>query len=277
MQLTPVLSAHWDEPDSFTIAGYERHEGYQALRSCLTRHPDELIQLVKDSGLRGRGGRRLPDRHEVGLHPAGRRQAALPGRQRRRVRAGHVQGHPVHDGQPARAGRGRRHRVVRDPLQPRVHLRPRRGGPRHPPGAGGRRPRPTPPATSARTSSAPATTSTSRCTPAPAPTSAARRPRCSTRSRACAASRGCARRSRPSPASTPARRWSTTSSRSRASRRSSATAPTGSRAWAPRSPPASRSTRCPATSPAPASTRPRSASPCASCSSSPAACARATS
>ena len=44
----------------------------------------------------------------------------------------------------------------------------------------------------------------SSCTPAPAPTSAARRPRCSTRSRAAAASRGCARRSPPSPASTPA-------------------------------------------------------------------------
>ena len=44
----------------------------------------------------------------MGLHPAGRRQAALPRRQRRRVRAGHLQGHPADDGQPARAGRGRR-------------------------------------------------------------------------------------------------------------------------------------------------------------------------
>ena len=44
---------------------------------------------------------------------------------------------------------------------------------------------------------APATTSRSSCTPAPARTSAARRRRCSTRSRAAAASRGCARRSRP--------------------------------------------------------------------------------
>ena len=60
-----------------------------------------------------------------------------------------------------------------------------------PPAAARGRRRPTPPATSARTSSAPASTSRSSCTPAPAPTSAARRPRCSTRSRAAAASRGC--------------------------------------------------------------------------------------
>ena len=41
MELTPVLSASWDEADSFTIAGYERHDGYQALRNALGRHPDE--------------------------------------------------------------------------------------------------------------------------------------------------------------------------------------------------------------------------------------------
>ena len=46
MQLTPVLSAHGDEADSYTIAGYERHDGYQALRSALQRHPDEIIQVV---------------------------------------------------------------------------------------------------------------------------------------------------------------------------------------------------------------------------------------
>ncbi len=84
-------------------------------------------------------------------------------------------------------------------------------------------------ATSAPTSSARASTSTWSCTPAPAPTSAVRRPRCWTRWRAAAASRGCGRRSPRSPACTPARRWSTTSSRSPACRRSCAAAPTGSR------------------------------------------------
>ena len=84
-----------------------------------------------------------------------------------------------------------------------------------------------------------------------APTSAARRPRCSTRWRAGAASPGCGHRSPRSPASTPARRWSTTSSPSPACPPSCAAASTGSSRWARRSRPGSRCTRCPATSPRP--------------------------
>ncbi|NBO45752.1 MAG: hypothetical protein EBU85_01825, partial [Actinobacteria bacterium] len=49
--LTPVLSAHWDEPDSFTIAGYRRHGGYTAVAKAFATDPDSVIATVKDSGL----------------------------------------------------------------------------------------------------------------------------------------------------------------------------------------------------------------------------------
>ena len=58
--------------------------------------------------------RRLSDGDEVVVHEAGRRQAALPELQRRRVRAGHLQGSRDHALDAARARRGMRDRRLRD-------------------------------------------------------------------------------------------------------------------------------------------------------------------
>jgi NADH-quinone oxidoreductase subunit F len=60
MTLVPVLSRHWDEPQSWTLANYRRQGGYQALRKALSMTPAEVITVVKDSGLRGRGGAGFP-------------------------------------------------------------------------------------------------------------------------------------------------------------------------------------------------------------------------
>jgi len=69
--LTPVLSRYWDEPASWTLDCYRRHDGYQALDKALDMSPDEVIGFVKDSGLRGRGGAGFPTGQKWSFIPQG--------------------------------------------------------------------------------------------------------------------------------------------------------------------------------------------------------------
>jgi NADH-quinone oxidoreductase subunit F len=69
--LTPALTAHWDEADSFSLAAYRRDGGYEALPLALALEPDAVIQTLKDSVLRGRGGAGFPTGLKWGFIPQG--------------------------------------------------------------------------------------------------------------------------------------------------------------------------------------------------------------
>ena len=69
--------------ESWTLATYEAHDGYQAWRRILKGEmsAEEVIEEVKASGLRGRGGAGFPDRAQMEFHAEGFRRPEVPGRQ----------------------------------------------------------------------------------------------------------------------------------------------------------------------------------------------------
>ena len=58
--LTPVLTDIWDAEKAWTLKTYEAHGGYQALDKALGMEPTAIVEEVKSSGLRGRGGAGFP-------------------------------------------------------------------------------------------------------------------------------------------------------------------------------------------------------------------------
>jgi NADH-quinone oxidoreductase subunit F len=58
--MEPVLTSNWKVERSYTLDVYERRGGYAALRKALQMTPDAIVDEVKRSNLRGRGGAGFP-------------------------------------------------------------------------------------------------------------------------------------------------------------------------------------------------------------------------
>ncbi len=171
-----------------------RRGGYQALKKALGMTPDAVVEAVKASGLRGRGGAGFPCGMKWQFVDKKSPKPKYICCNADESEPGTFKDHVLMERNPHLRVRGLPDRLPRDRREGGLHLHPRRVPPRADWCSRPNSRRPARPATSARTSSAPGSTARSTSIAAPAPTKPARRRRSSNRSRASARSRASSRR-----------------------------------------------------------------------------------
>ncbi|GIU97332.1 MAG: NADH-quinone oxidoreductase, F subunit NuoF [Actinomycetota bacterium] len=63
------LTRHWGDPEVVGLDGYLARGGYEGLRRAVSMTPEEIVEAVKASGLRGRGGAGFPTGMKWGFVP----------------------------------------------------------------------------------------------------------------------------------------------------------------------------------------------------------------
>ena len=58
--LTPALTRNWDTPESWTLRAALANGAYEGLKKANAMEPADITQMVKDAGIRGRGGAGFP-------------------------------------------------------------------------------------------------------------------------------------------------------------------------------------------------------------------------
>ena len=56
----PIISKYFGDPEARTLKGWKVRGGYKALKKALDMSPEDVVEIVKASGLRGRGGAGFP-------------------------------------------------------------------------------------------------------------------------------------------------------------------------------------------------------------------------
>ncbi|RME22706.1 MAG: NADH oxidoreductase (quinone) subunit F [Deltaproteobacteria bacterium] len=73
-----ILTRRWGLEGSHTLAVARKHGAYESLRKALTMEPSAITQVVKDSGLRGRGGAGFPTGVKWGFVPPPEKRGDKP-------------------------------------------------------------------------------------------------------------------------------------------------------------------------------------------------------